>query len=92
MTGTYSLVSLSHITAMPMPQFGWQPQLSWPQSAFGPWTRSAKSENVLMKLIGNQSRTGSPIPDLILHVVRQVRQRIALCLAALLRDRFVAAR
>ncbi len=27
-TGTASLVSLSIITAMPMPQFGWQPQVS----------------------------------------------------------------
>ena len=32
-TGTASLVSLSIITAMPVPQFGWQPQLNWPQSA-----------------------------------------------------------
>ena len=47
---------------MPMPQFGWQPQLSWPQSAVGPWTRSAKSEKVLMNEIGNQSRAGSPMP------------------------------
>ena len=78
MTGRHSLVSLSHMTAMPMPQFGWQPQLNWPQSAFGPWTRSAKSENVLMKEIGNQSRVGFAEPGLILHVVRQVRQRIAL--------------
>src|ERR1017187_4912304 len=31
-TGTRSLVSLSTITAMPVPQLGWQPQLSCPQS------------------------------------------------------------
>ena len=30
-TGTFSPVSLSTITAMPTPQFGWQPQLNWPQ-------------------------------------------------------------
>ena len=45
-----------------MPQFGWQPQEIWPQSRSGPWTRSAKSEKVLMKLMGNQSRVGSPMP------------------------------
>ena len=78
MTGTASLVSLSIITAMPMPQFGWQPQLSWPQSASGPWTRSAQSEKVLMKrdrepVAGRLAHAG-----LILHVVRQVRQRVAL--------------
>ena len=61
-TGTASLVSLSIITAMPMPQFGWQPQLNWPHSRFGPCTRSAQSEKVLMKEIGNQSRVGSPRP------------------------------
>ena len=61
-TGTASFVSLSTMTAMPMPQFGWQPQLSWPQSDAGPWTRSAQSVNVPMNEIGNQSRTGSPRP------------------------------
>ena len=61
-TGTFSFVSLSTITAMPVPQLGWHPQLNWPQSDCGPWTRSAKSENVLMKEMGNQSRTGSPSP------------------------------
>ena len=92
MTGTCSLVSLSHMTAIPMPQFGWQPQLSWPHSALGPWTRSAKSEKVLMKLIGNQSRVGSPIPFMILHVMRQMRERIALGFPALIRDGLIAAR
>ena len=47
---------------MPTPQFGWQPQLNWPQSRCGPCTRSAQSENVDMKEIGNQSRAGSPRP------------------------------
>ena len=63
MTGTVSLVSLSTITAMPAPQFGWQPQLNWPQSACGPWQiRSLQSQNVDMNEIGNQSRAGSPRP------------------------------
>ena len=35
-TGAASLVSLSIIMAMPMPQLGWQPQESWPHSALGP--------------------------------------------------------
>ena len=61
-TGAASLVSLSTITAMPTPQLGWQPQLNWPQVACGPCTRSPKSEKVLMKEIGNQSRAGSPRP------------------------------
>src|SRR3989339_619623 len=33
--GTASLVSLSIITAMPTPQFGWQPQVRLPHSAPG---------------------------------------------------------
>src|SRR3974377_2047211 len=61
-TGTASLVSLSIMTAMPTPQFGWQPQLSDPQSLSGPCTRSAQSEKVLMNEMGNQSRVGSPRP------------------------------
>ena len=65
-TGADSLVSLSIITAMPMPQLGWHPQESWPHSAVGPCTRSAQSEKVLMKLIGNQSRAGSPMPTCVL--------------------------
>ena len=62
MTGTASFVSLSIITAMPMPQFGWQPQVSWPHSRSGPWTTSAQSVKVDMNEIGNQSRIGSPRP------------------------------
>ena len=61
-TGTASLVSLSTIIAMPMPQLGWQPQESWPHSAAGPCARSAQSPNVPMNEIGNQSRVGSPMP------------------------------
>ena len=61
MTGTASFVSLSIITAIPMPQFGWHPHVRLPHSALGPWTRSAQSVNVPMNEIGNQSRTGSPM-------------------------------
>ena len=90
-TGTASLVSLSIISAMPMPQLGWQPQESWPQSRSGPCTRSAQSEKVDMKEMGNQSRVVSPRPVWFSDVVREVRQRVALCLAALVGDVFIAA-
>ena len=45
-----------------------------------------------MNEIGNQSRVGSPIFDLIFHVMREVRKRIALRLAAFRGNFFVAAR
>src|SRR5439155_1250344 len=61
-TGAYSLVSLLIIIAVPTPQLGWQPQLTWPQSAPGPWTRSAKSANAPISDRGNQSRVGSVTP------------------------------
>jgi hypothetical protein len=61
-TGTASLVSLSIITAMPMPQFGWQPQVTLPHSLSGALTVSAQSVKVPMNEIGNQSRIGSPRP------------------------------
>ena len=48
--------------AMPMPQFGWQPQVSCPHSRSGPCTTSAQSVKVDMNEIGNQSRIGSPMP------------------------------
>ena len=76
---------------MPMPQFGWQPQVSWPHSRSGPWTTSAQSVKVPMNEIGNQSRIGSPMPVCVLHVVREVRQRVALRLPALVGDLLVAA-
>jgi hypothetical protein len=38
----------------------------------------AQSPKVLVKEIGNQSRTGSPIPVCVLHVVREMRQCVAL--------------
>ena len=60
--GAASRVSLSIISAMPVPQFGWQPHESAPHSAAGPWIRSAQSEKVPMNEIGNQSRVGSPRP------------------------------
>ncbi len=62
MTGTASLVSLSIMTAMPTPQFGWQPQVSWPNSFSAPCVTSAQSVKLPMKEIGNQSRIGSPMP------------------------------
>src|SRR5258707_4291115 len=61
-TGAYSLVSLLINTPVPTPQFGWQPQLTEPHCASGPWERSANAENVLMSEIGNQSRVGSIFP------------------------------
>src|SRR5262245_19393287 len=61
-TGANSLVSLLIISAVPTPQFGWQPQLTCPQSPPGPWTRSAKSANEPIIERGNQSRVGSVIP------------------------------
>ena len=62
MTGTASLVSLSIMIAMPTPQFGWQPQVSWPNSFSAPCVTSAQSVKVPMNEIGNQSRIGSPMP------------------------------
>jgi len=61
-TAARSLVSLSIITAIPIPQFGWQPQLTLPHCVSGPCTRSAQSAKVAMKEMGNQSRVGSPMP------------------------------
>src|ERR1700685_1940032 len=60
--GAHSLVSLLIISAVPTPQFGWQPQESEPHCESGPCTRSEKPANVLMKEIGNQSRVGSTLP------------------------------
>ncbi len=61
-TGAISFVSLSIITAVPTPQFGWQPQETWPHSASGPCARSAKSANAPISESGNQSRVGSVMP------------------------------
>src|SRR5947207_16007631 len=61
-TGAYSLVSLLIIIAVPTPQLGWQPHLTYPQSAPGPWTRSAKSAKAPIRVSDNQSRVGSAIP------------------------------
>ncbi len=44
-----------------------------------------------MKLMGNQSRAGSPMPTWLLDVVGHVREGVALRLAALVGDVFVAA-
>src|ERR1700685_2443205 len=61
-TGAHSLVSLLIISAVPTPQFGWQPQESEPHCESGPWTISEKPAKVLMNEIGNQSRVGSTLP------------------------------
>src|SRR5271154_4859714 len=60
--GAHSLVSLWIITAVPTPQFGWQPQESEPHIASGPCTRSANPANGEMNDSGNQSRVGSILP------------------------------
>src|SRR5579862_4576668 len=65
-TGAHSLVSLLIRTPVPTPQLGWQPQLTDPHVASGPWERSAKAENVLISEIGNQSRVGSIFPTWLL--------------------------
>ncbi len=80
------------MTAMPTPQFGWQPQVSWPNSVSAPCVTSAQS----VKRAHERDR--EPVADrladarLVLHVVRQVRQRVALRGAALVRHFLVAAR
>ena len=91
-TGAISFVSLLIISAVPTPQFGWQPQLTWPQSALGSVDEIGE--------IGERShqRKREPVArrlgdaDLVLHVVRQVRQRVTLLQSAFRRDVFVAAR
>src|SRR5499425_1632192 len=65
-TGAHSLVSLLIISAVPTPQFGWQPQESEPHCDSVPLTMSAKPANVLMKEMGNQSRVGSTLPTCLL--------------------------
>src|SRR6201993_38061 len=61
-TGAHSFVSLLIISAVPTPQFGWQPHDSEPHCDSLPFTMSAKPANVLMNEIGNQSRVGSIFP------------------------------
>src|SRR5438067_13918685 len=61
-TGAHSLVSLLIMSAVPTPQFGWQPQESEPHWDSLPLTMSAKPANVLMNEMGNQSRVGSTLP------------------------------
>src|SRR4030081_521554 len=68
-TGAHSLVSLLINTPVPTPQFGWQPQLTVPHCASGPWERSANAENVLISEIGNQSRVGSIFPIWLLSLL-----------------------
>src|ERR1700733_13681662 len=61
-TGAHSFVSLLIISAVPTPQFGWQPQLTVPHCDSGPCDRSANPAKVLTSEIGNQSRVGSTRP------------------------------
>src|ERR1700757_1254054 len=61
-TGAHSLVSLLIMSAVPTPQFGWQPQESEPHCDSLPLTMSAKPANVEINEIGNQSRVGSTLP------------------------------
>src|ERR1700756_2278767 len=61
-TGAHSLVSLLIISAVPTPQFGWQPQESEPHWDSLPLTMSAKPAKVEINEIGNQSRVGSTLP------------------------------
>src|SRR5579864_6472681 len=65
-TGAHSLVSLLIISAVPTPQFGWQPQLTVPQCDSGPCARSANAEKALTSEMGNQSRVGSTRPTCLL--------------------------
>src|SRR5271155_903142 len=65
-TGAHSLVSLLIISAVPTPQFGWQPQESEPHCESWPFTMSEKPANVLINEIGNQSRVGSTLPTCVL--------------------------
>src|ERR1700732_2398006 len=65
-TGAHSLVSLLIISAVPTPQFGWQPQLTVPHCDSGPCDKSAKAEKALISEMGNQSRVGSTLPTCLL--------------------------
>src|ERR1700756_5571753 len=65
-TGAHSFVSLLIMSAVPTPQFGWQPQESEPHCESWPFTMSEKPAKVLMKEIGNQSRVGSTLPTCLL--------------------------
>src|SRR5713226_2243350 len=65
-TGAHSLVSLLIISAVPTPQFGWQPQESEPHCDSCPFTMSENPAKVLTNEIGNQSRVGSTLPTCLL--------------------------
>src|SRR4029077_4510155 len=65
-TGAHSFVSLLIISAVPTPQFGWQPQESEPHCESCPFTMSENPANVLTNEIGNQSRVGSTLPTWLL--------------------------
>ena len=74
-----------------MPQFGWHPQEICPQSRSGPWTRSAKSEKVRDEADGEPVAGRLADAGLVLDVVREVRERVALRFAAVVADFLVAA-
>src|SRR3979490_1021807 len=65
-TGAHSFVSLLIISAVPTPQFGWQPQESEPHVDSCPFTMSENPANVLTNAIENQSRVGSTLPTWVL--------------------------
>ena len=61
-SGAHCLVFLLTMNAVPMPQSGWQPHFSEPQSADGPSIRSVTSDMTLDAESGYQSRNGSVTP------------------------------
>src|SRR6202048_1329985 len=61
-TGAHSLVSLLIMSAVPTPQFGWQPQERDPHCESWPFTMSENPAKELMEEMGNQSRVGSTLP------------------------------
>ena len=73
-----------------MPQSGWQPHFSVPQSAPGPWSRSVTSDKAPDAESGNQSRSGSVTPVCGFRSSREMRQRVAPRVAFLVADVLVA--
>ena len=62
-SGAHSLVFLLTMKPMPMPQSGWQPHFSEPQSAPGPLHQVGDvATSTLDADSGNQSRSGSVTP------------------------------
>src|SRR6202035_3315061 len=61
-TGAHSLVSLLIMSAVPTPQFGWQPQESEPHCEYWPFIMMEYPAMRLMNEMENQSRVGSTLP------------------------------